>query len=62
MGFGVAPLRQRTVFLDGRGVVLPAQRLVAFLEAGDGGVAAQDCGDREQGAQRHDFTWIGWKL
>jgi hypothetical protein len=52
LGFGVPALRQRAVFLlCGGGVVLPDRRLVAFLEPGDRGVAAQDCGDREQDAQ-----------
>ncbi len=41
LGFGVAALRQRAVFLDGGGVVLPGQCIVAFLEAGEGCVAAQ---------------------
>ena len=43
---GVPALRQRAVFLHGSGVILPGQRVIAFFEAGDGSVAAQDCGER----------------
>ena len=41
LGFGVAAFRQRAIFVGGGDVVLLAQCLVAFLEAGDGGGGAQ---------------------
>ena len=41
LGFGVAAFRQRAIFVGGGDVILLAQRLVAFLEAGDGGGGAQ---------------------